>query len=128
MLDLLELVIPGDGADRLRGVAAGGGGTTCDPCQPGILQHKAGNGAYVNFNVGDTLKSGDSVTFPDGVYHEYHFGGACNQTRWGNIRVQCQDGKLSFASSGFDDGHLCDTGKNTDWKSGNDSISVGYQP
>lgn len=105
----------------------GGDGTTCDPCGATTLQHRAGNGAYVNFNVGSG-NHGDRVTFPDGNYYKYAKA-LCNRVIWGNVSLVCQDGSWTWSGQqSFDSDHLCTSDKNNGWSSGDDSISCGWQP
>ena len=103
----------------------GGSGTTCDACGTGTIQYKAGNGAYVNFNLG-TGKHGDEVVFPDGSYYS---GFPCNRVFWGNVRAACVDGtwKASSATSVKGDAN-CFADSNTSWSSDDNSISTGYSP
>lgn len=104
----------------------GGDDSTCDGCAAGSVQRK-GDGVYVNFNVGEDLKHGESRTFADGNYYKYDFP-RCHQMNWGNVQVTCTDGKLDISRGGFSTSARCDLDSNASWKSGNLSISTGYQP
>jgi thiol-activated cytolysin len=105
----------------------GGTATTCD-CPATTFQFKGGNGAYVNFSPAKT-STGSSVSFPDGHWHEYHFGGICNQINWGSVRLVCSQGRWAFdGSQSVWSNARCDGGSNESWSSNGSSISVGYAP
>lgn len=105
----------------------GGTATTCD-CAGRTIQHKASNGAYVNFTV-PTTATGQSVSFPDGHWYEYHFGSVCHQVNWGSIRFVCNKGNWAYdGTQSFSSSARCDPDSNSDWSSNGASISCGYAP
>lgn len=106
----------------------GGNGTTCDSCEPGTIQYKAGNGAYVNFNVGDRLSHGQNIAFADGNYYKYG-NYKCNRVTWGNVRITCTDGVLGYlGGQSFSSDAWCTADSNASWSSGNNSIATGWAP
>jgi hypothetical protein len=105
----------------------GGTAVKCD-CPATTFQYKASNGAYVDFNPAETA-TGSSISFPDGHWHEYHFGGVCNEINWGSVRLVCDKGQWHFdGSQSVWGNHLCDSGSNDSWSSNGSSISTGYAP
>lgn len=105
----------------------GGDGTTCDGCGAGTLQHRAGNGAYVNFTAA-AASHGTRVWFPDGNYYGYGHA-KCNRVIWGNVSLVCQDGSWTWGGTqSFDSDSWCTVDKNSSWSSSGNSISTGWQP
>ena len=105
----------------------GGNGTSCDACPAGTVKKTAGNGAYVNFNVG-AASHGARVAFPDGNYYGYG-NYKCNRILWGNITLVCSDGNWVYdGNQGFNSDSWCTADKNQSWSDNTNSISAGWKP